>query len=166
MIHKSPAQLSLLLIFHSSEQVLQHQRMSVGGRNYNPTVCQKEKNPEIFVNNISDHLKLLCWYMVYCFIYDLDFLVSCFSTIFTLVCLNFAKILTLKLYFCHIQSGSYDPSETVLVFLLYFEHYLLGGLYHLVFIAYDLTVVSYIVHYDHGQKKTFLLFNFLICKMI
>ena len=49
------------------------------------------------------------WYIV--------FLVSCFSTIFTLVCLNFAKILTLKVYFYHIQSGSYDPSETVLVFL-------------------------------------------------
>ena len=65
------------------------------------------------------------------------------------MCLNFGKIVTLKLYFCHIQSGSYDTSETVLTFLLYFELYLLGGLEHLALVAYDLTVVSYIMYYDH-----------------
>lgn len=52
--HKSLAQISLLLKFHSSEQVLWPHMMPVGGRNYNPTTCQEEKNQEILVNSTSD----------------------------------------------------------------------------------------------------------------
>lgn len=48
-------------------------KMSVRGRNYNPITCQEEKKPEVFVKSTSDYPKLLCWYVVYCFVYDLLF---------------------------------------------------------------------------------------------
>lgn len=71
----------------------------IRGKNYNLTMYLKEKKLEIFVSSISDSPKHLYQYMIYCFIQDLFFLVSCFSTIFTLVYLNFTEILTVKVYF-------------------------------------------------------------------
>lgn len=56
--------------------------------------------------------KNLYQYMVYCFIQDLVFLVSHFSTIFTLACLNFTEILIVKVYFTIFYLyGPYDLPE-------------------------------------------------------
>lgn len=71
----------------------------IRGKNYNLTMYLKEKKLEIFVCSISDSPKHLYQYMIYCFIQNLVFLVSCFSTIFTLVYLNFTEILTVKVFF-------------------------------------------------------------------